>query len=113
MLSLPVTIRLILQVEQAISWILDNPGAMPAYIYICMYMYIYVCIYIHASFCLCAGIEAPRRAHHASLSHSSHQSDVPPDFPRHDHHELPFRRSSRDHPSSLKGAREMETELTA
>ena len=81
-------------------------------------------LYMHASFCLCAGIEAPRRAHHASLSHSSHQSDVAPDFPHHDHHELPLRRSSRDHPSSLKGAdllsvpslflaREMETELRA
>ena len=103
MLSLPVTIRLILQIQQAILWILDNPGA----------MLIHRCIHIHASFCLCAGIEAPQRAHHASLSHSSHQPDVAHDFSRHDHDELPFRRSSRDHPSSLKGAREMETELTA
>ena len=69
--------------------------------------------YMPASFCLCTGIEVPRRAHHASPSHSSHQSNVPPDFSRHDRHELPFRRSSRDHPSSLKGAHEMETELRA
>ncbi len=103
MLSLPFTIRLILQIQQAILWILDNPGA----------MLIHGCIHIHASLCLCAGIEAPQRAHHASLSHSSHQSDVAHDLPRHDHPELPFRRSSRVHPSSLEGAHEMETELRA